>query len=62
VREALRLADELLEIADERRDTCENDGCILLDGVIRDCAWTIRQAALRWRLAQDEAESADSGQ
>jgi hypothetical protein len=31
---------------------------MLLDGVVRDCAWKIRQAALQWRLDQDKDDSA----
>lgn len=50
VSEALRLSAELMKLADAQRGDCEHDGCILLDGVIRDCAWKIRQAALQWRL------------
>jgi len=58
VSEALRLSAELMKLADEQRGGCEHDGCILLDGVIRDCAWKIRQASLQWRL--DLGEPADS--
>jgi hypothetical protein len=50
VSEALRLAAELLDLADQQRSGCEHDGCLLLDGVIRDCAWKVRRAALKWRL------------
>jgi hypothetical protein len=57
VSEALRLSTELMNLADEPRDSCEHDGCMLLDGVIRDCAWKIRQAALQWRLNRDQSES-----
>jgi hypothetical protein len=55
VAEALRLSAELLEVADRQRPGCDHDGCMLLDGVIRDCAWKIRQAALQWRLDLDES-------
>lgn len=54
VSEALRLAAELLELADQQRSGCEHDGCLLLDGVIRDCAWKIRRAAQQWRLDADD--------
>ena len=50
VSEALRLSAELLALSDREISTCDHDGCLLLDGVIRDCAWRIRQAALQWRL------------
>ncbi len=59
--EALRLSDELLELANEQRGICEHDGCMLLDGVVRDCAWKIRQAALQWRLDVNEQHSVESG-
>lgn len=58
VAEALRLSAELLKIADEQQNQCEHDGCILLDGVIRDSAWKIRQAALQWRIDLEESRIA----
>jgi len=61
VSEALRLSAELLALADEQRDNCEHDGCMLLDAVVRDCAWKVRQAALQWRLDLDERNSAEGG-
>jgi len=48
-----------MKLADEQRGGCEHDGCILLDGVIRDCAWKIRQASLQWRLDLGERDSAE---
>ena len=54
VSEALRLSAEIIELANEERKGCEHDGCLLLDGVVRDCAWKIRQAALQWCLDLDE--------
>ena len=61
VSETLRLSAELLELADKQRDNCEHDGCMLLDGVVRDCAWKVRQAAVQWRLDLDEQDSAEGG-
>jgi hypothetical protein len=58
VSEALRLSAEVMKLADEQRGGCEHDGCMLLDGVIRDCAWKIRQAALQWRLDLGERDRA----
>ena len=46
---ALKLTSELLELANESRDECQHDGCLMLDGVVRDCAWKIRRVALQWR-------------
>ena len=59
VSEALRLSAELMKLADEQRGGCEHDGCILLDGVIRDCAWKIRQASLQWRLDLGQSDDAE---
>ncbi|HOC42198.1 MAG TPA: hypothetical protein PKJ99_04185 [Thermoanaerobaculales bacterium] len=47
---ALELADSLLELANADRNGCEHDGCLLLDGIVRDSALKIRQVALRWAL------------
>ena len=46
---ALELSDQLLELANADRYGCEHDGCLLLDGIVRDSALKIRQVALRWR-------------
>jgi hypothetical protein len=43
------LSAELLEFANEERYECEHDGCLLFDGIVRDCARKIEQAALQWR-------------
>ena len=45
---ALELSDQLLELANADRNGCEHDGCLLLDGIVRDSALKIRQTALRW--------------
>jgi hypothetical protein len=49
VSEVLVLADRLIELADLRDGECSHDGCILLDGVLRDCAYKIRASAQGWR-------------
>jgi hypothetical protein len=49
IADALYLSAELIKLANEPREDCEHDGCLLLDGVARDCAWKIRQVALQWR-------------
>ena len=59
VSEALRLSAELLALSDRQSSSCEHDGCLLLDGVMRDCAWKIRQASLQWRLDLAEPEGAE---
>ena len=49
VRQALRLAQQLNTLADEGDRTAHDDGCSVLLGVIRDCAYKIRQQAERER-------------
>lgn len=38
------LSDDLLRQADEMAKTCDHDGGLMLEGVIRDCALKIRGA------------------
>lgn len=47
VQRALRLTTELLDLANEERDDCRHDHCLLLDGILRDCAMQIRKQALQ---------------
>jgi hypothetical protein len=43
--EALKLSEELLEMAEKGVPTCTDDFCLLLYGIIRDCGYKIRRAA-----------------
>jgi hypothetical protein len=52
-RQALEIASQLLDFANTDRAGCDHDGCLLLDGIVRDCALRIRQEALRLELALD---------
>lgn len=49
IRRALRLVRELMLLADEGDLNRHDDGCGVLYGVIRDCAYTIRAEAERER-------------
>ena len=40
------MSAQLLEVANGDHDGCELDGCLLLDGLVRDSAMKIRQEAL----------------
>jgi len=51
IREALELARQLTILADEGEVDSLDDGCILLYGVIRDCAYQVRKQAERERNA-----------
>ena len=45
LKEALKLTRELIILADDGERDSEDDGCILLYGIIRDCAYRIKQDA-----------------
>jgi hypothetical protein len=49
IHEAMVIAEAMIRLADRREADCDHDGCLLLDGVIRDCAYKIRAAAERYR-------------
>jgi hypothetical protein len=49
IRKALALSGSLLVLADQEKLDGEEDGCLMLDGVLRDCAYKIRGAAEGWR-------------
>lgn len=50
------MSSQLLELANTERTDCEHDRCLMLDGLVRDCAMKIRQEALRRRLEQVDSE------
>lgn len=49
VQEALDAANKLRMLADQAEERCEDDGCSVVCGVIRDCAFKIRGMAERER-------------
>ena len=49
--EALELAREMTILADEGEAAAKDDGCVVLYGVVRDCAYKIRIRAEREREA-----------
>ena len=51
IKQALELARTLTILADEGEAICQDDGCIVLYSVIRDCAYKIRTEAERERDA-----------
>jgi len=51
IRKALDIARKLTVLADEGEAKSEDDGCVLLYSVIRDCAYKIRAQAEREREA-----------
>jgi hypothetical protein len=51
IKEAFKLSRELMILADEGERNSEDDGCILLYSVIRDCAYRIKAEAEREKSA-----------
>ena len=51
IRKALNVAKRLTVLADQGEAKSEDDGCVLLYSVIRDCAYKIRAQAEREREA-----------
>ena len=51
IRKALEICRELMILADEGDVCMEDDGCGVLFGVVRDCAYKIRGEAEREREA-----------
>ena len=49
IRQALEYARQLIILADEGEVHSQDDGCVVLYGVIRDCAYKIRAEAERER-------------
>lgn len=49
IRKALACARELIILADEGEAHCQDNGCAVLYGVVRDCAYKIRAEAERER-------------
>ena len=47
VKRSLEMAQRMAVLADEGEVDCEDDGCAVLCGVIRDCAYKIRGRAER---------------
>lgn len=47
IQSALELAEEMIRMVDREENTCDDDGCLVVHGVIKDCAYKIKGAAER---------------
>ncbi|NQU39638.1 MAG: hypothetical protein HQ523_06775 [Lentisphaerae bacterium] len=45
INESLEMARQLTILADQGEERCDDDGCAVLIGVVRDCAYKIRGRA-----------------
>ena len=50
--EAMNLADKMLSISELGAESCDNDSCRLIFGVIRDCGYKIRRAVEEEQLEE----------
>ncbi len=44
---ALELAEEMIRLTDRVEAVCDDDGCLVIYSVIKDCAYKIKKAAQR---------------
>ena len=47
IRETIAIAHRLMELADEAEAESKDNGCAVLYGIVRDCAYRIRREAQR---------------
>ena len=45
IRSILELAERMIVISEEGFGSCDDDGCLLLNGLVRESAYKIRDAA-----------------
>ncbi|HWR98893.1 MAG TPA: hypothetical protein VN317_10770 [Candidatus Methanoperedens sp.] len=45
IRSVSEIAELMLVISEQGLAACEDDGCLLLNGMVRECAYRIRDAA-----------------
>jgi len=45
IREAVELSDRLVDLANRGESESRDDGCAVLYGIVRDCAYKIRRRA-----------------
>jgi len=57
IRAAIELAKEMIRMADHAGNTCDDDGCLVVYGVIKDCAYKIKESAQRALQASEERDA-----
>jgi hypothetical protein len=45
IRSILEMAERMIVISEKGFATCDDDGCLLLNGMVRECAYRLRDAA-----------------
>lgn len=60
IRSIVEIAELMLVLSEQGLQACKDDGCLLLNGMVRECAYRIRDAAERERKAHLDQGSGDS--
>jgi hypothetical protein len=47
LKESLELSERMLDLAERGVEGCQDDGCLVVYGIMRDCAYKIRTSAER---------------
>lgn len=45
IRSILEVTERMIVISEKGFATCDDDGCLLLNGMVRECAYRLRDAA-----------------
>jgi osmotically-inducible protein OsmY len=63
IRSILEMADKMIVISNQGFLSCQDDGCLLLNGMVRECAYRLRDAAKREREhhGMQMGEDSDAG-
>lgn len=61
IRSILEMADGMVALSKKGFLSCEDDGCLLLNGLVRECAYRLRDAAERERKVHGTKRSRTVG-
>ena len=50
VKEAMKLAEKMLKLAEKGMFNCEDDSCLMVYGIIRDCGYKIRRTVQQEKI------------
>ena len=62
IRSIFEMSELMLVISEQGLGSCEDDGCLLLNGMLRECAYRLRDAAELERKAHLEQGERDVGE
>jgi len=55
IQQLLALSQQLIDLSVAGSDTARDEGCLLLFGIVQDCAWKMRRAAQEELLTHERA-------